>query len=467
MFLSTRGYHYYYNFIVKASKQNCENLLNKKLNLLIFEIKKIPSIKFLFFLTYIVFSGKIFMGDRIKIKFENILIGKLAVSRTYNDFACYTNKFRFYLKFIKSLYRAGCIIKTCNYYQNNFDIKGIYVDHCVHLNGIIFSFFSLKGLPIYTNNYPLGIFFIDFRNNKNKHQLKYEDALKISIKKKINNSQKKEAKKKISDLTKKKKFIPYLIKVNYKKIDNLDYKSFDYVIYAHSFTDAQLLFGYSGFENTLEWFEFTLDNLLVKNQKVLVKPHPNFYNHSFAENSRWDKKIYEIIRKKYKEHNNIFFLDKPIHNYLLLKKLNKNCILVSKYGTVILESAYMNFRSICSTQNIFNKKFDIANTWSNKSEYIKLLNCNYSKLKKPNSDDLLKLIYSIFFVHSSDYHVNHFINIIRRNLRLTKKKYEKKFANKGAAKITNYHNNELKKYTKLIADKIINQISDTIHQVRF
>ena len=49
MFLSTRNYHYIYNFIVKSSKKNCENIVKKKLELLIFKIKKLPSLKYLIF----------------------------------------------------------------------------------------------------------------------------------------------------------------------------------------------------------------------------------------------------------------------------------------------------------------------------------------------------------------------------------------------------------------------------------
>ena len=49
MFLSTRNYHYNYKFIVKSSKKNCEDKVNKKLDLLIFRSGKKLSFKFLFF----------------------------------------------------------------------------------------------------------------------------------------------------------------------------------------------------------------------------------------------------------------------------------------------------------------------------------------------------------------------------------------------------------------------------------
>ena len=61
-----------------------------------------------------------------------------------------------------------------------------------------------------------------------------------------------------------------MVKVNYKKLENISYKSFDYVVYCHSFTDGQLWHGYSGFENTLDWLEFTLNGLIKTNKKIFI-----------------------------------------------------------------------------------------------------------------------------------------------------------------------------------------------------
>ena len=465
MFLSTRGYHYTYNYLVKSSKKNCETLIKQKIDLLIFNLKKLPSIKFLIFATYIIFSGKNFMKDRVKIKFEKIEIGRFILAKTFCEFECYTNKFRFYLVFIKCFLLAGRIIKTCNYYYQNYDVKGVYVDHCMYMNGIIFSFFAHKSLPVYTNNYPLGMFFVDFKKNKNKHLLRYENALRIITKKKINNHQKKKAKTKLSHFIKKKNFINYLVGLNYEQLDGMDYKNFDYVIFAHAFTDGQLGNGYSGFENSLEWLEFTLDSLINNNKKVLIKPHPNFYNDKIGQQVEWDKRIYDIVIKKYNKYNNLVFLRKPIHNYLLLKKLDKNCVLITQYGSVIFEAAYMKFKSICTTKNIFDKNFKISNMWNDKNEYLKLLNTNYLKLRKPNKDDLLELIYAMFFYHNSEYNINFYDNIIRKNLKLNEKEYKKLFAVPARGLITNYQVKKLKTSNSM-ENKIINRISRSIHQVR-
>jgi len=466
MFLSTRGYQYGYNFIVKASKKNCENIVKKKIDLLLFEKKKLPSIKYIFFLIYIICSGIFFRKNRAKIKYNNIEIGRFILAETFCNYDCYLNKLSFYKKLFKNFIHAGSLINSCNYYNTKFEINGAYIDHCGYLNGIIFSFFALKKKILYTNNYPHGIYYVNYKKSHNKYLLKYENSLRINIKKKLNDSQKIKAELKISNIVKKATYIPYMIRVNYKKLEDIDYQSFDYVIYCHSFTDGQLWHGYAGFENMLEWLEFTLDNLIKKNKKILVKPHPNFYNRSLNAEAIWDKKIYDTVVKKYKKNKNLFFVKTPIHNYLLLKKLNIKCILLSGFGTAILESAYMNFKSICTSHNFFHKKFKISNMWNNKINYLKLLNLEFSQLKSPLRSDLLELCYMLSFHYTSTYHKNFFNNIIRKNLKLSLIEYQKQFATRSRAKISQSKLKEMTNATKPVEERIVDQISKTMFEVR-
>ena len=62
--------------------------------------------------------------------------------------------------------------------------------------------------------------------------------------------------------------------------------------------------------------------LLKKNKKILIKPHPNFYNGSLGQSAKWDKIIYDKFVKRFSNNDNLFFLNKPTQNYHLLKKLN-------------------------------------------------------------------------------------------------------------------------------------------------
>ena len=277
---------------------------------------------------------------------------------------------------------------------------------------------------------------------------------------------KKNCLKKLSSITKNKNFIPWLEKLNFKKLDDINYQIYDYVIYAHSFIDAQMLYGYDGFENTMQWLEFTLDEFKDTEKKILIKPHPNFYNNSLAEFAQWDRYIYKKIVKKYKKYQNFLFLESPTHNYSLSKKLRKNCVVISQHGSVILETSYMNFKSISSAYNFFDKKFNISNVWDNRKKYSELLRCKHQHLVRPNRNHLLELIYSLFYFYHSEYHSNCFVNIIKKNLGLTKKMYEERFHHKARNKISSAQIIKFNKYIKLKEKNIINEISNTIWHVK-
>lgn len=87
-------------------------------------------------------------------------------------------------------------------------------------------------------------------------------------------------------------------KIELEKPDNTNEKSV--IIYAHSFTDAQLVFGYDGFKGVFDWLVYTLDSLVDRNLDIYVKGHPNFW----AENAEteviyWDKLLWNKIKLKY------------------------------------------------------------------------------------------------------------------------------------------------------------------------
>ena len=464
MFLSTREKEGIYKFIVGACIKNAENLSREKLKLIIFKRKKFPSFHFLLFFIYVLLSGKIIKKHRSKITYKNIEIGRFIISNTFYNFETYVNKLKFYKLFFKNLFIAGSIINSCNYLYKKNSIKGVYIDHCSFLNGIIFSFFSQKKLPIYTNNYPHGIYFVNFKSNNKRYLNKFENTLKINLEKKISKSHINKAEKKLLILLKKKNFIPWLSKVKFKKIKKINYKDFDYIIYPQAFTDGQMYYGNDGFENNLDWLEFTLNYFIKTKRKVLIKPHPNFYNDAIAIYSKWDKQLYDIVVEKYKKYKNLYFLKQPIHNYKLLKKLNKNCIVILKNSSAIMEAAYMNFKTISSEYIFFNKEFNISNMWKDKSEYTKLLNCDYTKLKKPNKTDLLKMVYTLFYIHNSSYNsASWYHNIIKNYLKLSKSSFDKLFIVKARSKTTN---SKLNKLSFKWNNALINEMSEKIYEVK-
>ena len=464
MFLSTRDYDFYYKFIVGASKQNCEKLLKKKLKLTIFKKHNYPSFRFILFFFYIFFSGSLFSEKkRALIHYKNIEIGRFVISHTLVKFETYVNKKIFYYYLFKNFFLAGAIIKACeNYYKKN-NIEGLYVDHCGYINGVIFSYFSKKNIPVYTNNYPNGIFGIDYRKKSNSKFDKYENALKIRKKIKLDKNKKNLARKCLKNLTQKKNFIPWLDKCKFQSLDKINYKNFDYVIYTHSFTDGQMWYGYDGFENTLDWLILTIVELTKRRKKILVKPHPNFFNKSLSVYAEWDKKIFNIINKKFQNSEYIHFLKTPIHNYELLKRLNKNCILITKYGSVLLEGSFMNFKTICSECNFFETNFKIANQWKNISEYKKILSKEYKNLKNCNLTDLYLLIYHLFYVYDSPYNAKYYFEtVIRKSINITPEKFKKLFYLKARSKLDNKRKKLFNDLFKNKFEKINKKISERI-----
>lgn len=199
----------------------------------------------------------------------------------------------------------------------------------------------------------------------------------------------------------------------------------------------------------------------------MVKPHPNFYNSSLSVIAEWDKKIYDQLKNKYKNYKNIYFLNSPIQNYELQKKLDPSkCIAVTKYGSVILEASFMKFKSICSEANFFNSNFKISNRWSNPEEYEKLLNSEFKKLKDPNKLDLLKLSNVLFFVYNSVYnHKSYFENIISKSLNLSSEKFKKIFFVKGRTAIQPAKIKKLKKIIKNNLENINIKVEKSIWKV--
>ena len=77
---------------------------------------------------------------------------------------------------------------------------------------------------------------------------------------------------------------------------------------------------------------------------------------------------------------------------------------------------------------------------------------------------MLKLSHAMFFYHTSTYHKNFYVNIIRDNLKLKTEEYEKRFLIRKS--ISKSQLNRLRESTRLVEEKIIDEISKTIFEVK-
>ena len=93
-----------------------------------------------------------------------------------------------------------------------------------------------------------------------------------------------------------------------------------------------------------------------RNKKILIKPHPNFYNGSLGQSAKWDKIIYDKLVKRFSNNSNLFFLSKPTQNHPLLKKLNKNCVCCPNMELLFLRALTWISKLFVLHHNFFDKK---------------------------------------------------------------------------------------------------------------
>jgi len=165
----------------------------------------------------------------------------------------------------------------------------------------------------------------------------------------------------------------------FKKV-NSDFSKLQFVVYAHSFVDGPLDYGYDGFTNLENWLEFTIKEIKKIDKYAIIKAHPNFYNPMFGNVAKNDERIFSKLKYKY-ENEKLNFIDYPIKNFLLLKKIPKKTIIISHHGTTLLEATAMGFKSICSKSTFWHPKFKVSNQYNSIFHYKSLLNTKWEELK--------------------------------------------------------------------------------------
>ena len=413
-----------YKYILNSVKANLDKKFKKK-----FKIKKIklikPTLNFIFFVLKNFFFGTFFNKKKlVSLIYKRCNIGKYICSAVYRDFSTYESSIKLYINIFKYTYIAGKIFNTAHDISRKSDV--FYFDHIGYVNGIFYEVLSIKKKIIFCNIYPRGIFLVDFRIKKNSYFYKVERLLRL---RKLKNLKIDKINKKIlffKRIIRKPELIPYMRSTKFEKIQNSnsnlkDIRKFEYIIYAHSFLDAQLWYGNDGFVNLYDWLEFTIQKLKEKKVKVLVKSHPNFYNKSISEFGKIDQKKFMKLSNKYSS-NEVVFLNQPIKNGDLLKIIDKKTILVSHHGTALLEGLYTGFKCISSISTFWSKEIKITNQWTSQNEYAALLNKNWVDLKMPIKNDLLNLIYQIFLKPHSIYGKKYYLEIISKISKISREK---------------------------------------------
>ena len=274
-FLITRTPKGIHNFLLKPCIADAEKKTNKKFILQKFKYK--------FYLASIFFTLKnildltIFDRHRIvKLSFNKIRIGRYIIAEIYSKYNSYNSIIIFLYNAVKNIFNAVNIYLTADDLSKKIDAA--YIDHCMYINGIILEVLIKKNILIYSYNYPKNIFC--FKKKSKNQNIAIENILEFK-KNNIKTSKKNlvDAEKYTNKIIKNTRKLPWMSSITFKseKINKLSNAT--HLIYAHSFTDGQLMFGYDAFVNVYDWIEFTL-RVLSKNKKnlIFVKAHPWFYH---------------------------------------------------------------------------------------------------------------------------------------------------------------------------------------------
>ena len=144
----------------------------------------------------------------------------------------------------------------------------------------------------------------------------------------------------------------------------------------------------------------------------------------------------------------------------MLKRLKKECVLISHHGTVILEGANIGFKTISSQANFFNKKFQVSNLWSTKKEYKNLLNKSFKEINYPLRGDFYSLIYQVYINEFSYSGKKFWQNIIATQMGISIEKYKEKVESFQGVN----NSKEKIKYFSLISGKKFKQTTKKLNQ---
>ena len=447
-----------YKVLLEACKINLEYKFSK-IQIRSLRYKKKISYKLIIFFINSLLSLKIFnLQKYVKLNYRGFNVGIYSASFTFKDHKVFFNIYKKYFFLIKNLLIAcNQIDKSLEMVKNS---AGLYVDHVGYLSGIHIQIFASQKKIVYCNGHPRGMCYVDYSIAKNQKLSAYDilkinsrNNLKILSRSKINDKYHK-----IINFPKKNlKWMKYTkySKGSKNKIINQNLKSFDYLIYAHSYIDGQLFYGYDGFVNLFDWLEFTIKFLKKRNKKILIKSHPNFYNKLFGKDAELDKKIFTKHKKKYEDKNTIF-INIPLENKKILEKISKKTILISHHGTAILEGTSIGFKTICSKFTLWSQDFKISNQWHNINSYEKLLEKNHKDLiSYKNSKDFYQLSNKLFFNPYALGGKKNWISIIEK---YTKKVDWKKVLNQPDTILNQIKNNRQ-------FNKIVKSISRNIEKI--
>lgn len=166
------------------------------------------------------------------------------------------------------------------------------------------------------------------------------------------------------------------------------------IVFAHSFSDAQLLFSPSLFIGMLDWLTYTVQSLLDIGYIVYVKPHPFFafrLNGVSHSGDKIDRIVWNSFLKKYSKRLRILDINtRPLDLY---SSFGGNAIYISHHGSVIPEIAFLGGCTVSSVASPWGQDYNIGCAYRSLSEYKEILQYLYSKNNRSSPNSLETIAY--------------------------------------------------------------------------
>ena len=386
--LFKKKYYYFKNYLKRI----------KTLNILSINNNDIIGTNFQNFNIQIKNKDYINKNDILETKHNNILIGDLI----------YDHYLRFYEMPTlnledKQLYRVIEYAKNLvDYWSSCLDsnnINSIFLPYTAYLHwGVIARVAIYKNIKVV--NFVSNLFILQILDKKHQYHTKNYHFYDIIWKKLLD----KEVKLNIAKLNLNNRLngniddLTYMKKSAYNNNENIimnKSKNKNAIIFLHCFFDSPHIYGSGLFPDFFEWLDHILKTASNnKSVNYYVKQHPNGLD---ANNEIVQQFIY-----KYKNFENIIFLDKNISNLQIIK-FKPNAIFTF-YGTVAHEFAYLKFPVILAGDSPM-KNYKFCYQPININEFNFYINevGNYSIPKDYDQEELLSFYYMHYIYYSKKY----------------------------------------------------------------
>lgn len=150
---------------------------------------------------------------------------------------------------------------------------------------------------------------------------------------------------------------------------NISETGLSVIVFLHSFTDAQYIFGLDGFDDIYHWTIFTIDTCLMNRSidKVLIKLHPNFGVQGYPG----DKVAFDRIFNKYKGNPRVNFIEKSCSLVALSKK--GKLYGITHHGSVAEEMVYLKQPVVASAYAHWGFNYPFVKIWKTVKDYKNIL----------------------------------------------------------------------------------------------